>query len=68
MGGPEVRTFPDLARAHLKATGRRRPIVNVPLFGKAYRAFRAGGHLTPEQAAGKGTFEEYLARFDGARS
>ncbi|GAA2625981.1 SDR family oxidoreductase [Streptomyces vastus] len=69
MGGPEVRTLPDLARAYLKATGRRRPIVNVPLFGRAYRAFRTGGHLTPERAVGKGTFEEYLAaRFDGVRS
>ncbi|MPY64296.1 SDR family oxidoreductase [Streptomyces spongiae] len=67
MGGPEVRTFPELARAYLAATGRRRPIVNVPLAGKAYRGFRGGGHLTPERAVGKGTFEEYLAeRFGGA--
>ncbi|SOD88111.1 SDR family oxidoreductase [Streptomyces sp. Ag109_G2-15] len=62
MGGPEVRTFDSLARAFLRATGRRRPVANLPLFGKTYRAFRAGGHLTPEQAVGKGTFEEYLAR------
>ncbi|MCZ0990230.1 SDR family oxidoreductase [Streptomyces diastatochromogenes] len=62
MGGPEVRTFDSLARAYLRATGRRRPVANLPLFGKTYRAFRAGGHLTPEQAVGKGTFEEYLAR------
>ncbi|NGO47227.1 SDR family oxidoreductase [Streptomyces ureilyticus] len=67
MGGPEVRTFPDLARAYLKATGRRRPIANVPLFGKAYRAFRSGGHLTPERAVGKRTFEEYLAARSGGR-
>lgn len=61
MGGPEVRTFDALARAYLKATGRRRVVVNVRLWGKAYRAFRAGGHLAPERAVGKGTFEEYLA-------
>lgn len=66
MGGPEVRTIPELARAYLAATGRRRPIVNVPLAGKAYRGFRTGGHLTPERAVGKGTFEEYLTeRFGG---
>ncbi|MGP3979537.1 SDR family oxidoreductase [Streptomyces sp. KR80] len=66
MGGPEVRTFPELARAYLKATGRRRAVVSVPLFGKAYRGFRSGGHLTPERAVGKGTFEEHLvARFGG---
>ncbi|MDQ0796716.1 SDR family oxidoreductase [Streptomyces sp. B1I3] len=61
MGGPAVRTFPELARAYLAATGRRRPVVQVPLFGPAYRSFRSGGHLAPQQAVGKGTFEEYLA-------
>ncbi|MEU6379754.1 SDR family oxidoreductase [Streptomyces sp. NPDC046909] len=60
MGGPEVRTFESLARAYLKASGRKRAVVKVRLFGKAYRAFRAGGHLVPERAVGKGTFEEYL--------
>ncbi|MBE8475183.1 SDR family oxidoreductase [Streptomyces justiciae] len=62
MGGPEVRSFEELARAYLKATGRGRRIVNVRLAGKAYREFRAGGHLAVERAVGKGTFEEYLAR------
>ncbi|MFD3617288.1 SDR family oxidoreductase [Streptomyces sp. NPDC058676] len=62
MGGPEVRSFESLARAYLKATGRRRAVVNVPLTGKAYREFRAGGHLTPERAVGEATFEDYLAR------
>ncbi|GAB2854015.1 NAD(P)H-binding protein [Streptomyces deserti] len=67
MGGPEVRTLESLARAYLRATGRRRAVVNVPLWGAAYRAFRGGGHLTPERAVGKGTFEAYLAaRFGGA--
>jgi uncharacterized protein YbjT (DUF2867 family) len=62
MGGPEVRTFPSLARAYLRAAGKRRPLVGVRLAGKAYRGMRAGCHLTPEHAVGKGTFEEYLAR------
>ncbi|GAA2517337.1 SDR family oxidoreductase [Streptomyces longisporus] len=61
MGGPEIRTFESLARTYLKATGRRRAVVNVPLWGKAYRGFLGGGHLAPEHAVGKGTFEEYLA-------
>ncbi|MEV7888211.1 SDR family oxidoreductase [Streptomyces sp. NPDC002817] len=67
LGGPEVRSFESLARAYVKATGRRRAVVNVPLTGKAYRGFRAGGHLAPEQAVGKGTFEEYLARRSGSK-
>ncbi|PZT69981.1 nucleoside-diphosphate sugar epimerase [Streptomyces sp. SW4] len=67
LAGPEVRTFESLARAYRAATGRRRAVVNVPLAGKAYRAFRSGGHLAPRRAVGKGTFEEYLARrFGGA--
>lgn len=61
MAGPEVRPLASLARAYLKAVGRRRAVVHVPLWGAAYRAFRAGGHLAPEHAVGKGTFEEYLA-------
>ncbi|MEU6976683.1 MULTISPECIES: NAD(P)H-binding protein [unclassified Streptomyces] len=61
LGGPEVRTLPDLARAYLRASGRRRRILEVPLAGRAYRGFREGGHLAPERADGKGTFEEFLA-------
>ncbi|MEU9140480.1 NAD(P)H-binding protein [Streptomyces sp. NPDC048404] len=60
MGGPEVRTFRSLAAAHLRATGKRRPLLDVRLPGKAYRAFREGHHLTPEHAVGKGTFEDFL--------
>ncbi|MFF2572129.1 SDR family oxidoreductase [Streptomyces sp. NPDC058084] len=67
MGGPEVRAFPDLARAYLRASGRRRGLLNVPLAGKAYRAFRAGGHLAPERADGRITFEQYLSTRPGAR-
>ncbi|MET8953216.1 SDR family oxidoreductase [Streptomyces sp. NPDC004393] len=66
MGGPEVRTFENLARAWLRATGRRRPVMTVPVPGRAFRALRAGGHLTPGNAVGKGTFEEHLAgRYGG---
>ncbi|MEU8472363.1 NAD(P)H-binding protein [Streptomyces sp. NPDC029006] len=62
LGGPEVRTLESLARAYLRATGRRRAVARVPLFGKTYGAFRAGGHLAPDRAEGKVTFEEHLAR------
>ncbi|MFE5901172.1 SDR family oxidoreductase [Streptomyces sp. NPDC056488] len=62
MGGPEVCTLAELARTYLDAIGQHRRLVNVPLAGKAYRGFRAGGHLTPERAVGKVTFEEFLAK------
>jgi uncharacterized protein YbjT (DUF2867 family) len=68
MGGPQVRSLDSLAHAFLRATGRRRAVVGVPLFGRTYRAFRAGGHLAAERAVGKVTFEEYLERrFGGGR-
>jgi uncharacterized protein YbjT (DUF2867 family) len=62
MGGPEVRTFEDLARVYLRAEGRSRRIVPVRLAGRTYRAFREGLHLAPEEAVGRGTFEEFLAK------
>ncbi|MFI5831561.1 SDR family oxidoreductase [Streptomyces sp. NPDC051578] len=60
MGGPEIRSLTDLARAGLAATGRRRRVLDVPLAGKAYAAFRRGGHLAPTHAVGRQSFEEYL--------
>ncbi|KUN01951.1 nucleoside-diphosphate sugar epimerase [Streptomyces yokosukanensis] len=62
MGGPEVRSLDSLARAYLRASGRRRAVAQVPLIGRTYRAARAGGLLTPERAVGRTTFEEYLGR------
>ncbi|MFG2332380.1 SDR family oxidoreductase [Streptomyces sp. NPDC048604] len=61
LGGPEVRPLDDLARSYLRATARRRPLIRVPLAGKAYRGFRSGGHLAPEHRVGKGTFDDDLA-------
>ncbi|MGW7088110.1 SDR family oxidoreductase [Streptomyces sp. NPDC054871] len=68
MGGPAVHTFTELARAYLRASGKRRPLVPVRLAGNAYRGMREGGHLAPRQAVGTGTFEDFLAaRFGGRR-
>ncbi|MET7756787.1 SDR family oxidoreductase [Streptomyces sp. NPDC005389] len=62
MGGPEIRTFVELARSYLRASGRRRRLVEVPLPGKAYRGLRRGEHLAPDRAVGRVTFDEFLAR------
>jgi hypothetical protein len=51
----------ELVREYLRASHRRRPIVPVPVPGKAARAVRAGANLAPEQAVGKRTWEEFLA-------
>jgi uncharacterized protein YbjT (DUF2867 family) len=62
IGGPEVRTFPDLARSYLKASGRRRRVVEVPVPGKAARALRGGALLAPDQTYGEIRWEEFLDR------
>ncbi|MEC4015514.1 SDR family oxidoreductase [Streptomyces sp. H27-D2] len=61
MGGPQVRDAGDLARAYLRAAGRRRALLPVRLPGKAFAGFRAGAHLPPDRAVGRVTFEEFLA-------
>jgi uncharacterized protein YbjT (DUF2867 family) len=61
LGGPEVRTFADLARAYLRWTGRRRVLLPVSLPGKTYAGFRRGAHLTPEHADGRRGFDDFLA-------
>jgi uncharacterized protein YbjT (DUF2867 family) len=61
MGGPRVYDTADLVRAYLRAARRRRPIVRMPLPGKAARSLRDGANLAPDQAIGKRTWEEFLA-------
>lgn len=61
MGGPEIRTLPELARAYLSASGRRRRVIPLPLAGKAYAGFKRGGNLTPSHAVGRVTFAQFLA-------
>jgi uncharacterized protein YbjT (DUF2867 family) len=62
IGGPEVRTAAELARAYFAAAGRRRRVVEVPLPGKTARAFREGAQLCPEERYGKIRWEEFLHR------
>jgi uncharacterized protein YbjT (DUF2867 family) len=59
--GPQVHTAADLVRAWLRAAGRSRPLLPVWLPGAAAAAFRHGGNLAPAAAAGRVTFEEFLA-------
>ncbi|MFI6095337.1 SDR family oxidoreductase [Lentzea sp. NPDC051213] len=61
MGGPEVREAIDLARIYLDAKGKRRTLVPLKAPGATYRAYRAGGNLTPGRAVGKRTFADYLS-------
>jgi len=66
MGGPEMRTAEDLARAYLEAAGWRRPLLRVPVPGAVGRAFRDGAQLAPDHADGTITWDDYLRRHFGA--
>jgi uncharacterized protein YbjT (DUF2867 family) len=61
MAGPQVHTVPDLLHSYLRASGKRRPMVPVPLPGKAAGAVRAGANLAPGRAVGHRTWEDFLA-------
>jgi uncharacterized protein YbjT (DUF2867 family) len=60
IGGPEVRTVDDIARAYLEATGSRKRAVAFPLPGKTARAVRSGALTCPENRYGKVSWEEFL--------
>jgi uncharacterized protein YbjT (DUF2867 family) len=61
MAGPRVCTVPDLLHGYLRVSGKRRPMVPVPIPGKAARAVRAGANLAPDRAVGRRTWEDFLA-------
>jgi uncharacterized protein YbjT (DUF2867 family) len=62
IAGPEVRSVTDLARAWLKARGRRCLLIPLPLFGKVASGFRAGHNTAPDSKYGKTTWEQWLSR------
>jgi uncharacterized protein YbjT (DUF2867 family) len=62
IGGPEVRTLADLTQAYLSARGSKRGVVELPLPGRAARAFREGAQVVPASSWGDITWEEFLQR------
>jgi uncharacterized protein YbjT (DUF2867 family) len=67
VGGPEVRTFADLARAYLGVAGLRRRVVEAPFPGRMARALREGAQLAPDGRYGEVRWEEFLQREIGKR-
>ena len=61
LGGPRAYELAELVRGYRAATGRRRPVLPVPLPGRAARVFRAGANLALDRAVGRRTWEEFLA-------
>ncbi|MGI8825657.1 MAG: SDR family oxidoreductase [Chloroflexota bacterium] len=60
IGGPEVRSTGDLARAYLRASGRHRPVLPVRIPGAVFVGYRRGDHLARDRAIGRVTFEDFL--------
>ena len=62
----ELRSSSPLVRSYLRAAGKHRPILPVPVPGGAARAYRAGGNLSPDRAVGTRTWAAFLAERFGA--
>lgn len=60
IGGPEIWTAAELARTYLKAIGRKRSVVELPIPGNIAQAFRTGAQLCPNQKYGKVGWDEFL--------
>jgi uncharacterized protein YbjT (DUF2867 family) len=61
LAGPKVYRMAELIREYLRARGKRRLLVPLPLPGKVGRVYRAGDNLATRQAVGHRTWEEFLA-------
>ncbi len=61
LGGPEIFPVAELVRERLGDTGRRRPVLELPLPGAVVTALRAGANLVPANRAGGTTWREFLA-------
>ena len=68
MGGPEALSFADIARRYFRAVGKRRVVFELPLPGKAARAFAAGYNLAPDHRDGRITWDDYLAHINMKRA
>jgi uncharacterized protein YbjT (DUF2867 family) len=60
MGGPVAVGLADAIRGYLRATKKRRPVIEVPVPGRAMRGFREGLNLCLDHADGRITWEEWL--------
>lgn len=62
FGGPQVLTLGEAAALWRQIRGVRKPIVNLPLFGKTAAAFRAGANTVRTGELGTVTFRDWLAQ------
>jgi len=61
IGGPEVKTFGEIARAWMDARGVHRRLFHLPIPSKAADTYRQGHATVPRNIYGKVTFENWLS-------
>jgi len=61
IGGPEQLMVREGIAQWQRATGSRRPVWTLHLWGKIIRSFKAGDHMPGLPGYGRQTFAEYLA-------
>jgi uncharacterized protein YbjT (DUF2867 family) len=60
VAGPEVLRYGDMVQAWLRAQGRRKLVLNLPIPGRMAAAFRSGGATAPDRAVGRVTWDAWL--------
>ena len=66
LAGPRIYAMSDLLRGYLRARGKHRAMVPLPIPGRAARIVRAGANLAPGPAMGHRTWEDFLAERVGS--
>jgi uncharacterized protein YbjT (DUF2867 family) len=66
IAGPQIHPMTELARDYLRATGKHRLVLPMPVPGRAARAYRDGANLSPDRAVGARTWAAFLAERLGA--
>jgi uncharacterized protein YbjT (DUF2867 family) len=61
IAGPRIYPLRELIRGYLRTFGKHRVLVPLRLPGRAARALRDGANLAPDRAAGRRTWEDFLA-------
>ncbi len=62
IGGSEVSTFHDMAKAWMAVRGLSKTVIGLPLFGKVAAGFRNGYNTTRHALSSCMTWEEWLIR------
>jgi len=66
LGGPQTERMQRMATTWKQATGSRKPIVSMPVWGRTARAFRQRRHHSPNHATGTRTWDAWLSDTYGA--